>query len=41
MKNLTFTFNTKIKLCPFCKEIWDGIECDNCGFDTSFDPNWD
>ena len=32
---------TKKKLCPNCKEEWDGIECNNCGMDTGFDPNWD
>jgi len=27
--------------CPNCKEQYDGIECQSCGFDTSFDPDWD
>lgn len=32
----------KVKKCPSCGEIWDGIECDSCGFEIGcFDPNWD
>lgn len=23
------------KYCPNCKKEWDGIECNNCGFDVS------
>ena len=35
MKNKPYT-------CPNCGEPWDGIECDNCGFDIcSFDPYYD
>ncbi len=31
----------KHKICPNCKQKWDGIECKYCGLDTSFDPYWD
>jgi hypothetical protein len=29
------------KICPNCKQEWNGIECKHCSFDTGFDPNWD
>jgi len=29
------------KICPNCKQKWNGIECKHCGFDTGFDPYWD
>jgi len=31
----------KHKICPNCKQNWNGIECKHCGFDTGFDPHWD
>lgn len=32
----------KVKLCPNCKEPWNGFECHHCAFDPGgFDPNWD
>lgn len=31
----------KIHKCPNCGEPFDGIECDECGFDVGFDPLWD
>jgi len=31
-----------IKLCPNCKQEWNGFECYHCGFDPGgFAPNWD
>ena len=27
--------------CPNCNQLWNGIECDHCSFDTGFDPYWD
>jgi hypothetical protein len=29
------------KKCPNCKQKWNGIECNNCGMDTAFNPYWD
>lgn len=34
--------NMDLLRCPNCNTIFDGIECNNCGFDAyCFDPNWD
>ena len=29
-------------VCPICGYPFDGIDCDNCGFDAfAYDANWD
>ena len=37
------TFNEDHKDgCPNCFEEWDGISCDECGFDAfCYNPMWD
>ena len=32
----------KVKFCPSCDRIWNGVECKECGFDSGcFDPHYD
>lgn len=34
--------NTRLVGCPLCgNKEFNGLECEECGLDTSFDPYWD